>query len=1526
MPQEQNIGVRVLVLGLATASRQLGTFRSDLQRVSNEVNRSKTSIADFSKELNKAGAAMSSFGRTLTLSLTAPITALTGSLLKAGSDFETAFAGVARTAEGVARGFDSVAEEMFGTSKGLTQLQKDAVFANDAIADLTEEGKKLRKEFIDMSLEIPISATELAGVGVAAGQLGITGTENIARFTETITKFGVATNITADSAAESIARIGNIMGVTSDEMADFAQQAGDAIVHLGNTAASTETEIINLSYRIAGAGRAVGLTTPEILGLSSALASAGIRAEMGGSAISRILTTMSFALNGFNSASSASTEQIADLDRHLGGLEERLTGIQMKGAADLVDVREIAGLGFGSLQSDIDQIIAGTKSVADVINELRTEEVSKIEGDIVEAAGEFKYFAKVAGLSLEQFQNMVRNDPVRALQALLTGLTRLQEEGKLTSDVLDSLELNTIRLKDVILRLGPNQQLITDNINNANEAWSEGIALEEEFAKQSKTINNQLKLLKNSFNALGIALFDVVHEDLANLIKGFRSVIDQIRNLDPAMLKLALKIGLIAAALGPGLIVFGTFLQLLSVGIGSFSTFGNILKSFLLLPISPFGVIGKFLFGTKGEAGARTGGLLKSLSGTKLFGKIGDLAKGILNIPTKLIGGLTGALSTALRKLLTGVFGGIGKTVSFGGSLITTIARGLLSIFTGAFGALASLIIGPTGSFLGAVFKTVLSSPLNIIKILTSGLGGIIGALGGPIFKVLISPFKLFGGILGKIISLLPAFGSGIVKFVLGTLGKLPLIIAGIAGALTLIFAPKVITQLVKNWDSVLQQLKLGTSNFVKDFKENGLEKAILLFTSGGSTGSGRLGGIFGISLALGASVENAQRFSYALGTASYWVIQIVKGFLNAITTLKNLVTGSKNIEKATGGTAERLISFAEFLAKLFEGMNKGLRNTFDLFVGGIDNLLTGVGAAIKGLSKLFDALFGNAEKGISDTFNTLAVGEQNPALTLGERIGEIVNTIIYLVTSGIGAIGQVVGAVAGFFGDIISAYNDNGVKGVLTEIGTSAASLWNGLVSALDTIWDFVKPKLQTFLTSLTDWLINTGIPGVVDVASWLGQSFANAISDAITGRDLLGFNAIENSPAANSLNTFVPFKGPIPQDVADSITARGEQNFTFEPVYSMSILDQVKKLINDIYAVFTSENTKTKFTNGIQYGWLQLTGWLATNAWPTVEPIIDDFISSIESKFNEKKPELEQTGRDIGDWILNGLADKLTPDFIGKLFSGDYEGALREFSNQLSSRVGPGNFIADKEQELHDKTYDLLAKGIDPLTDAEWRTIAENFYGDFPDEGNIIVRAFIRGVQKELDSQESKDAVEGRLTTMFKSAVDKLKSDLGIRSPSTVFEAIGRDVIQGFVNGIYNNASNMTNALNAVTNAVSTMRSGLGNILNATVQDFNLFSLQMTNSLNILVNNLQMSLQGLSSGLQNSIKSVTSNGAYTGSLNLGVTNYTIPNVVSGGNMTTVTNNNVYSPNFSGSVNRTTLNTNKTVYQQYVYAPKAVG
>lgn len=178
---------------------------------------------------------------------------------------------------------------------GLTVSAKAAIDYESAFAGVmktvnetgTTTYDDLSKGIINMSKQMPASATEIAGVAEAAGQLGIKA-DDVLKFTETMVNLGETTNLTSDEAATSIAKMFNIMGTSMKDVDRF----GSTIVALGNNAATTEADIVNMASRIAAGGVQIGLTESEILALSTTLSSVGLEAEAGGTAISTVMANI----------------------------------------------------------------------------------------------------------------------------------------------------------------------------------------------------------------------------------------------------------------------------------------------------------------------------------------------------------------------------------------------------------------------------------------------------------------------------------------------------------------------------------------------------------------------------------------------------------------------------------------------------------------------------------------------------------------------------------------------------------------------------------------------------------------------------------------------------------------------------------------------------------------------------------------------------------------------------------------------------------------------------------------------------------------------------------------------------------------------------------------------------------------------------------------------------------------------------------------------------------------------------------
>lgn len=240
--QLKNVGVGI---GAGKATTALGGMRGAM------VSTGAAAMA----MAEQHGAAMSRVG-TAALGAGAALTATAGLAIKAANDWQSAWTGVTKTVDG---------------------------------ADL---GGVLEGQLRGLAQKLPASHTEIAAVAEAAGQLGVK-RQDVASFTKTMIDLGESTNMSADVAATQIARFNNIMGIANSQ----SKHLGSAIVDLGNSNATTESEIMDMSMRIAAAGRQVRMTAPEILAMSASLTSVGVGAEAGGTSLSKFFVQMDKAVS-----------------------------------------------------------------------------------------------------------------------------------------------------------------------------------------------------------------------------------------------------------------------------------------------------------------------------------------------------------------------------------------------------------------------------------------------------------------------------------------------------------------------------------------------------------------------------------------------------------------------------------------------------------------------------------------------------------------------------------------------------------------------------------------------------------------------------------------------------------------------------------------------------------------------------------------------------------------------------------------------------------------------------------------------------------------------------------------------------------------------------------------------------------------------------------------------------------------------------------------------------------------------------
>lgn len=177
------------------------------------------------------------------------------------------------------------------TTAVATAYEKDFAQVIRTTGVTKEASSGLYNELQQLGREIPLTFGEFANIESIAGQLGIAKSE-LGAFTETVAKFGAASNVATADAATAFGRLENSFNQTG-QIPDFFNKIGSSIAKVGVESAASETEIIAVTNQISAAGAQFGFTADQIVGLSGALASVRIRPELARGAFQRIMLNLS---------------------------------------------------------------------------------------------------------------------------------------------------------------------------------------------------------------------------------------------------------------------------------------------------------------------------------------------------------------------------------------------------------------------------------------------------------------------------------------------------------------------------------------------------------------------------------------------------------------------------------------------------------------------------------------------------------------------------------------------------------------------------------------------------------------------------------------------------------------------------------------------------------------------------------------------------------------------------------------------------------------------------------------------------------------------------------------------------------------------------------------------------------------------------------------------------------------------------------------------------------------------------------
>lgn len=407
----------------------------------------------------------------------------------------------------------------------------------ELVRELTSAELKLK----DLQAEASRSHAALAQVSAVTGEISSKAggvAKKFAPATVAAVGFGTAAGKAAIEFESAFAGVEKTVDGTTEQLAALRQ----GILDMAEEIPASTTEIA----AVAEAAGQLSIPTDDILDFTRVMLDMGVAtnlsAEEAATAIARIANITG--MTGEDYSRFAST--VVALGNAHATTEREI--VEM--ANRLASAGTIAGLS----EADILALSTAMSSVgieAEAGGTAMTQTLTAISKAIANGGDKLEKFAKVSGMSSNEFVKAWSEDPITAISAFIGGLGEMNENGEDTISLLDDLDLAGIRQSNMLKSLALAHDTLDSAIETSHSAWEENTALSEEASKRYQTLASQLQILKNKLYNLAEAFGEILLPIINKIVGGLQNAIDWFSNLDDGVKKTILIVGGLIAAISP---------------------------------------------------------------------------------------------------------------------------------------------------------------------------------------------------------------------------------------------------------------------------------------------------------------------------------------------------------------------------------------------------------------------------------------------------------------------------------------------------------------------------------------------------------------------------------------------------------------------------------------------------------------------------------------------------------------------------------------------------------------------------------------------------------------------------------------------------------------------------------------------------------------------------------------------------------------------------------------------------------------
>lgn len=311
---------------------------------------------------------------------------------------------------------------------------------------------------------------------------------------------------------------------------------------------------------VAEAAGQLGIETENVLGFTRVMIDMGestnLSSEEAASSLAKLANITGMSQDKFGNMGSA----IVALGNNFATTESDIVdmGLRLAGTSSQVGMSEDEMLALATAMSSVGiNAEAGGSSMSRVMQ--------KMNSDVKSGSGNLEAFAKVSGMSSEEFQKAWEEDAAGTITEFVKGLDEINKSGGDVAGALKEMGITSTQEIDTLLRLSGASDVLNSALETSAQGWNENTALTEEANTRYETLEAKLAVLKNQVVDLAIEYGGPLMDAFSSALEVLQPMIEKVADLatkfseaNPETQKMIIMAGGLLAALGPVISVVGT--------------------------------------------------------------------------------------------------------------------------------------------------------------------------------------------------------------------------------------------------------------------------------------------------------------------------------------------------------------------------------------------------------------------------------------------------------------------------------------------------------------------------------------------------------------------------------------------------------------------------------------------------------------------------------------------------------------------------------------------------------------------------------------------------------------------------------------------------------------------------------------------------------------------------------------------------------------------------------------------------------